>query len=120
MDLVERAADRVLLMNRGREILSGSIDELHRRLDDRPRLRLALQAGADPGPLHADPDVAEIAAQAEGVEVTLRAGSDVPRFFARALAAVPVTGFSSAAARLHDVFLRAVREDEARADGREA
>lgn len=30
MDLVERVADRVLLMNKGREILSGRIDELHK------------------------------------------------------------------------------------------
>jgi len=29
MDLVERAADRVLLMNTGREILSGAVNELH-------------------------------------------------------------------------------------------
>ena len=33
MDLVERAADRVLLMNGGREILSGSVDELHGKLN---------------------------------------------------------------------------------------
>src|SRR5262245_40008123 len=40
MDLVERAADRVLLMNRGREILSGTMAELNDRLDSRARLRL--------------------------------------------------------------------------------
>lgn len=39
MDLVERVADRVLLMNKGREILSGRIDELHRLEDgEQPRL----------------------------------------------------------------------------------
>jgi ABC-type uncharacterized transport system ATPase subunit len=35
MDLVERAADRVLLMNKGREILSGSLDELRGAVDAR-------------------------------------------------------------------------------------
>jgi len=120
MDLVERTADRVLLMNRGREILSGSVAELHARLDARPRVRLAFFPGGNPDALRADPDVAEIAVQDDEVEVTLRAGSEVPRFFARALAAAPVRRISSEAARLHDVFIRAVREDEARANRREA
>ncbi|MEZ4587407.1 MAG: ATP-binding cassette domain-containing protein, partial [Gemmatimonadales bacterium] len=40
MDLVERVADRVLLINRGREILNGSIGELHARIDPRPRLAI--------------------------------------------------------------------------------
>jgi ABC-2 type transport system ATP-binding protein len=116
MDLVERTADRLLLMNRGREILSGSVDELHRQLDARPRVRLAIGASADPGALRADPDVDEVSALPDGIEVTLRDGTDVPRFFARALELVPVTRFSSEPTRLHDVFVRAVREDEARSD----
>jgi len=115
MDLVERTADRVLLMNRGREILSGSVAELHARLDPRPRVRLAFLPGGSPDALRADPDVAEIAVQDEEAEITLRAGSDVPRFFARALAAATVRRISTEAPRLHDVFVRAVREDEARA-----
>ena len=44
MDLVERAADRVLLMNTGREILSGSVNELHAQLDS--------TVGTEPSRLH--------------------------------------------------------------------
>jgi ABC-2 type transport system ATP-binding protein len=116
MDLVERVADRVLLMNPGRDFLSGSVAELHARLDARPRIRLALLPGGDPDRLREDPDVDEVLAQAGGAEVTLRTGSDVSRFFARTLAALPVQGISSEPARLHDVFIRAVREDDADAN----
>lgn len=84
MALVERTADRVLLMNRGREILSGSIAELRARLDSRPRVRLAFLPGGNPDSLRTDPDVEEITLQGDSVEVMLRAGSDAPRFFARA------------------------------------
>jgi ABC-2 type transport system ATP-binding protein len=111
MDLVERVADRILLMNRGREILSGSINELHGRMDARPRVRLALAHGADADVLWSDPDVEDITATDEGVEVALRADADTPRFISRALAALPVRSLSSEAPRLHDVFIRAVRED---------
>jgi ABC-2 type transport system ATP-binding protein len=117
MDLVERTADRVLLMNRGREILSGSLDELHARLDARPRVRLTLLPGADAGTFRTDPDVADVVEQDGEVEVILRPDTDVPRFFSRALAAAPVQRISSETARLHDVFVRAVREDDRRAAG---
>ena len=118
MDLVERAADRVLLMNRGREILSGSLDELHGRLDARPRIRMELLPGADPGAFLTDPDVEDVINEGTGIEVILRSDTDVPRFFARALAAAPVQRISSETARLHDVFVRAVRDDDAKADAR--
>jgi ABC-2 type transport system ATP-binding protein len=66
MDLVERTADRLLLMNAGREILSGTVDELRDRLTS---------TGASPD---SDGD----------------------------------------SGRLHDVFVRAVREDDARLGAR--
>lgn len=61
MDLVERVADRVLLMNRGREILAGTPSELLAQVD------------------------------------------------------VPILGTASETPRLHDVFIRAVRDDDTRA-----
>ena len=109
MDLVERAADRILLMNHGREILSGSINELHGRLDARPRVRLTLAPGAEPSVLTPELDVDEILPSDDGCEVVLRADADLPRFIARAVAALPVQRISSEAPRLHDLFVRAVR-----------
>jgi ABC-2 type transport system ATP-binding protein len=119
MDLVERIADRVLLMNRGREILSGSVDALHGRLDARPHIRLTLDAGASSDELRDDPDVDELTEDRELREahIRLRDGSSVSRFLARAVTKVPVTSISTEPPRLHDVFVRAVRDDDARYAG---
>jgi ABC-2 type transport system ATP-binding protein len=119
MDLVERIADRVLLMNKGREILSGSVDELHGRLDDRPHIRLAVDDGTSADVLRSDPDVDEFTADAETSEshVRLRSGSSVSKFLARAVTATSIRRISTEPPRLHDVFVRAVRDDDARQAG---
>ncbi|HSA56496.1 MAG TPA: ATP-binding cassette domain-containing protein [Gemmatimonadaceae bacterium] len=120
MDLVERAADRVLLMNQGREVLSGSIDELHGRLDGRPRVRLALDGTASLEALREDPDVAEVTADdadPTAIHIRLRDGATVARFLARAVTLVPLRSLSTERPRLHEVFVHVVREDDARRAG---
>jgi ABC-2 type transport system ATP-binding protein len=114
MDLVERVADRVLLLNHGRDILSGSVADLHGRLDARPRLRVTLEQIADADVVRADADVEAVAGDGPDLRVTLRAGARTPPFLARLVARVPVTAIGTVAPRLHDVFVRAVREDDAR------
>ena len=120
MDLVERAADRVLLMNHGREVLSGSVSELHGRLDARPQVRLALDGDGSLDSLREDPDVAEVVRD-DGdpceVQVRLRDGATVSQFLARAIGLVPVRRISTEPPRLHEVFIRVVREDDARRAG---
>ncbi|HEX6852832.1 MAG TPA: ATP-binding cassette domain-containing protein [Candidatus Polarisedimenticolaceae bacterium] len=121
MDLVERVADRVLLLNRGREILSGSMAELRDRLDSRPRVRLTLDPGASVDALRSDPDVDALeSVQGDGeVLLTLSAGAELPRFLARAVGATPIRGLATERPRLHDVFVRAVRADDASLGGGE-
>jgi ABC-2 type transport system ATP-binding protein len=114
MDLVERVADRVLLLNHGRDILSGSVAELHGRLDARSRLRVTLEHVADADVVRADADVEAVASDGPDLRVTLRAGARTPPFLARLVARVPVTAIGTVAPRLHDVFVHAVREDDAR------
>jgi ABC-2 type transport system ATP-binding protein len=117
MDLVERAADRVLLMNDGREILSGSVGELHGRLDARPRIRLTFDGGITPDALRDDPDVDDVvldSGAAQEVHVTLRQGVSVAPFVARAMGRGDVRGISTEPPRLHDIFVRAVRDDDDR------
>lgn len=117
MDLVERSADRVLLMNQGHEVLSGSVDELHGRLDARPRVRLALDGSGSLDSLRQDPDVAEVVPEdgnPSEVHVRLHDGAAVSQFLARAVSLVPVRSISTEPPRLHEVFVRVVREDDAR------
>jgi ABC-2 type transport system ATP-binding protein len=119
MDLVERIADRVLLMNNGCEILSGSINELHGRLDARPHIRLAVEDGAPTDSLRDDPDVDEFSIDLETNEahVRLKGGSSVSRFLSRAVTSTSVHRISTEPPRLHDVFVRAVRDDDSRRPG---
>ena len=119
MDLVERVADRVLLMNKGREILSGTLDELHGRLDARPHVSLAIEDGASADVLRDDPDVEELTIDSETRElhVRLRTGSAVSKFLARAVTRSSIRSISTEPPRLHDVFVRAVRDDDVRQAG---
>ncbi|MBC7788713.1 MAG: ABC transporter ATP-binding protein [Anaerolineae bacterium] len=123
MDLVERVADRVLLMNKGREILSGSTEELHGRLDARPRIRLTLEDMNTVPALREDPDVEDIVIDSDDpneAQVTLRDGAAVAPFLTRAVTRVGVRSISTEPPRLHDIFVRAVREDDNRRSGSSA
>jgi ABC-2 type transport system ATP-binding protein len=119
MDLVERVADRVLLMNKGREILSGTVDALHGRLDTRPHIRLAFDDGSSGDELRHDPDVEEMTTDvaANELHVRLRDGTSVSKFLARAVTRASIRSISTEPPRLHDVFVRAVRDDDARQAG---
>ena len=48
MQLVEKLADRVLLMNHGREVLSGTVDEMRQQTRAMTRLGLHVRGNADP------------------------------------------------------------------------
>jgi hypothetical protein len=51
------------------------------------------------------------------IHITLRPGSPTSQFLARAVTKAPVESVSTEAPRLHDIFVRAVREDDARLAG---
>ena len=114
MDLVERVADRVLLLNHGREILCGSVGELRGGLDARPRLHVTLECAADAAALPADADIEDIAGDGPELRLTLRAGVQTPQFLARMVTRAPIAAIGTDAPRLYEVFVRAVREDDAR------
>src|SRR4051812_42441361 len=71
MPLVERLADRVLLMNRGREVLAGTVDEMRRRTQAVTRLGLRVRGELDPVALSNHPAVAGVEANGGGHLVLL-------------------------------------------------
>jgi len=60
MQLVERIADRILLMNQGREVLSGTLDEVRTASGAGNKLTIQLDGEADISTLSAHPSVQKV------------------------------------------------------------
>ena len=69
MELVEQLADRLLLMDRGRPVLRGSLDEIRQQTRSGVRLTLGLGSRADAGFLSTLPGVQDVRWDAEAVVV---------------------------------------------------
>jgi ABC-2 type transport system ATP-binding protein len=126
MNLVERLADRVLLMNRGRAVLQGTLAEIRQRAGRGHRLRLRLAGPSDLSPLKNHPDIRKIERLEEEVILWSRDAADrqdpssAPGSLSRVLATIgarlPVAGISSEPISLHDIFVQAVAADTPEAE----
>ena len=121
MQHAERLCDRILLIARGRDIFSGTVDEAKARLD----LRLRLRTEGDVAPLKALPAIKRVFKRwSEGdlAEWEFRAARSfsVERMIETCIRhRIPIRHFTMLEPSLHDVFVRLVRAEEAQ-DGREA
>ena len=105
MDLVERLADRIVLMNGGRRLEAGTIAELRARWGAGQEVTIVHSAG-DPGALAALPSVESIEAVQPGtVRVRLRPGSDMSAMLALAAGRLTITRVHSEQVRLHDIYV---------------
>jgi ABC-2 type transport system ATP-binding protein len=121
MDLVEALADRVLLLHRGREVLSGTLDEVRAASGTARRLRVTLAAPA-PADLLAGVEAREVARGGRGrvLDVELPPGTSVGRALHAILARAEVVDVQSGTPSLRELYLRAVGVDpEAEAAGAE-
>ncbi|HEY1377255.1 MAG TPA: ATP-binding cassette domain-containing protein, partial [Gemmataceae bacterium] len=71
MQLVEKLADRVLLMNHGRTVLAGTVDELRRQTQAATRLGLYVRGTADPTVFDGHPAVVGVETNGNGRLVLL-------------------------------------------------
>ncbi|HEX6373578.1 MAG TPA: ATP-binding cassette domain-containing protein [Longimicrobium sp.] len=109
MQLVERLADRVMVMNRGRPVLHGTLPEIRRRWTRETRLVLRVAGDADGAVLGAHPSVLRVEPSAPG-ELTLYLAPDAPLnpVLAAAAQAMEVREVHSAPVTLHEAYVRAV------------
>jgi ABC-2 type transport system ATP-binding protein len=109
MQLVERLADRVMVMSRGRPVLHGTLPEIRRRWTRETRLVVRVAGEADGAALAAHPDVLRVDASAPG-ELTLYLRPDAPLnpVLAAAAEALDVREVHSAPVTLHEAYVRAV------------
>jgi ABC-2 type transport system ATP-binding protein len=121
MNLVERLADRVLLMNRGKEVLAGSIAEIKNMAGGMKKIILGVadQRRASEDLLFEGVDHVAILPDGE-IEFTLRKEEPVGRFLAAAAARLNIVDIRTASPDLHDIFIRTVGAPaDGKAGGRE-
>jgi len=112
MSLVERLADRVLLMNRGREVLHGSISEIKSAARASNKILLRLREAPDLSLFEAQPAV-ERAEWTDngGVTLFLREQQSLSPLLAALASKLHIEAVHSEEVSLHDIYVRRVGED---------
>lgn len=113
MQLVERIADRVLLMNGGREVLHGSIQEVKAQATAGGRIFLRLAGESDPASLTGFPAVEAAERSTSGeLAVELRGDQSLSPFLAAVAARHEIRSIRSEDVSLHDIFVQRVAGDK--------
>ena len=112
MQLVERLADRVLLMSRGREVLSGTIAEVKSRAAASNHILLRLADETDPAALAGYPGVVGVERGDDGeLAVELAGDGTLSRFLGEVASRHEIANVRTEEVSLHDVFVQRVGED---------
>jgi ABC-2 type transport system ATP-binding protein len=112
MQLVERLADRILLINRGREVAQGSLAEIRQRARAGSRVTLRVQGRPNLAVFDRHPAVESAQPGAEG-EVTLlvKPGESLSDLLMVVGKHLEVLGIHSEQLSLHDIYVQAVGSD---------
>jgi ABC-2 type transport system ATP-binding protein len=105
MDEVERLCTHLTLVDSGRALVEGTLDEVKRRHGTDT---IRIDVHGDPHPLEALPDVAESRRMGRTLELRLRNGSDPSDFLARAASLVKIRRFEVRAPSLNSIFVQLV------------
>jgi ABC-2 type transport system ATP-binding protein len=111
MSLVERLADRVFVMQHGREVLSGTMPEIRERWGTGARLILTVEhEQADAlAPIQAHPAVMTVSREAEGdIVITLARGHHVGDLLALCASRLNVVRVRTEEPSPHDVYINVV------------
>jgi ABC-2 type transport system ATP-binding protein len=109
MQLVEKLADRVLLMNHGREVLSGTVDEMRQKTKAMTRLGLHVRGKADPTVFDGHPAVVGVETNGNGTLVLLlRDGAVLSDLLVHAGTRLDVLEVHSERLTLHDIYVQAL------------
>lgn len=112
MELVERLADRVLLMNRGREVLQGTISSLKERARTTHTVLVTVDGPADPTAFSTFQAVLGVDQTADGrLALHLKKGERLNELLAAVAAKVLITAVHSQPVTLHEIYVEAVRSD---------
>lgn len=111
MHLVEKLADRILLMNKGREVLSGTVEQMRAKTRAATRLGLRVRGVPDPAALANHPAVAGVEANADGrIVLLLRDGAALGDLLVQAGSRYDVLEVQSERVSLHDIYVQALSD----------
>src|SRR4051812_8047360 len=109
MQLVEKLADRVLLMNHGRKVLAGTVDELRLQTRAAVRLGLYVRGTADPAVFADHPAVVGVETNGNGkLVLLLRDGAVLSDVLVRAGTRLDVVEVHTERLTLHDIYVQAL------------
>jgi ABC-2 type transport system ATP-binding protein len=112
MDLVERLADRVLLMNRGREVLQGAIPSIKERSRSTHTVFVTVEGQADLEAVRAFPAVVDAEQMPDGrLALHLKKGERLNELLAAVATRVTITAVHSQPVTLHEIYVDAVKGD---------
>lgn len=111
MDLVQRLADRVLLLHHGRAVLEGTIAEVRASAAAFKKVVVQIEGDVDAAFFERFATVAHVDKLTDGAYAfSLRPNAAMSRFLAEA-AQLPISGIHSQDPSLHEIFLRTVNND---------
>lgn len=112
MQLVERVADRVLVLNHGRRVLGGTIEEIRRTWTTGSRLRLRVTGHPDLAFLAGHGAAVRGEMLGEGVvEVWVEEGYPLGPVLAELGARLAISEIQTFPISLHDVYVRTITDD---------
>ncbi len=115
MDLVQRLADRMLLVHRGRAVLAGTLAQVRAASATGKKVVLQLEGVSASNPLERLAMVEHIEARAEGeYAFSLRPGASLNHLLTALAARFTISEVRSAAPSLHEIFLRTVNDESLR------
>lgn len=112
MDLVERIADRVLLINRGREVLSGTIAQIKEQSAAASKVVVTITGKADISALERSPIILSLERTSDNeIVFYLKKGEPLHQFLANIASSLEIVAIHTEKVTLHEIFIRAVGED---------
>ncbi|MDO8836315.1 MAG: ATP-binding cassette domain-containing protein [Vicinamibacterales bacterium] len=110
MDLVERLADRVLLMARGRALLNGTLAEVRCTAAESLRLVMQVAGAPDVRPFAETPGIVEARIEGERLTLLMSRDADLNRVLAVAAGHATIRAVHSETVSLHDIYVRTVKD----------
>ena len=105
MDEVERICTHITLLNEGRVLVDGELDDVKGRWGEDT---LRLEVSGDPRPIERHAWVRECRSMGRTLEVNLEAGRDPGEFLGQVAASVRIRRFEIRTPSLHSIFVRLV------------